>query len=212
MHQVIQILSKVAERYAPSRLLSFDVVHVFMTMQLLEDKKRISRIFLMKELDLGEGSVKTLVKHMKMAGLVENSNAGMWFTNRGKTVYTKLHNAIPSEMPIAKCSVALGKFNYVVLVKDIDGNVKSGIEQRDVAIKSGALGATTLIFRNDRFLIPGTQEDVLKNNPMIHSLIVDNLKPEDHDVVIIGSASDKKTAEKAAKSAALFTLHTNEKH
>ncbi len=212
MHQVLRLLSKVAERYAPSRLLSFDSVHVLKTMQLMENKKRISRSLLIRELGLGEGSVKTLVKHMKMSGLIENSNAGMWPTNKGKAVYTKLHCAIPNEMDIFKCSIALGKFNYAVLVKDIAFNIKSGIEQRDAAIKLGAVGATTLIFKNGRLLMPDTREDLLRNNPKIHSLIIKKLEPEDNDVIIIGSSENKRTAELAAKSAALHTIANHEKH
>jgi len=181
-------------------------------MQLMENKKRISRSLLMHELGLGEGSVKTLVKHMKMSGLVENSNAGMWSTNKGKAVYAKLHGAIPNEMNIFKCSIALGKFNYAVLVKDIAYNIRSGIEQRDAAIKLGAVGATTLIFKNGRLLMPDTREDLLRNNPKIHSLIIKKLEPKDNDVIIIGSSENKRTAELAAKSAALYTIANHEKH
>ena len=212
MHQVMRLLSKVAERYAPSRLLSFDSVHVFKAMQLMQNKKRISRSLLMRELGLGEGSVKTLVKHMKMSGLIENSNAGMWSTNKGKSVYEKLHDAIPNEMDVFKCSIALGKFNYAVLIKDIAYGIGSGIEQRDDAIKLGAVGATTLIFKNDRLLMPGTQEDLLRNNPKINSLIMKKLMPKDNDVIIIGSSDNKRTAELAAKSAALHTIANHEKH
>ena len=212
MHQVLRLLSKVAERYAPSRLLSFDSVHVLKAMQLMESKKRISRSLLMRELGLGEGSIKTLVKHMKMSGLIENSNAGMWSTNKGRTVYEKLHDAIPNEMDVIKCSIALGKFNYAVLVKDIAYNIGSGIEQRDAAIKLGAVGATTLVFKNGRLLMPDTQEDLLRNNPKIHSLIIKKLSPKDNDVIIIGSSENKRTAELAAKSAALHTIANHEKH
>lgn len=212
MYQVIQLLFRVAERYAPSRILSFDLAHVFKTMQLLAIEKRISRSLLMQELALGEGTVKTLVKHMKMSGLIENSNAGMWFTNKGKTVYAKLHALIPKEMDIPKCSAALGKFNYAVLVKHIAYVIRSGIEQRDEAIRSGAVGATTMIFRNGRLLIPGTYEDLLRNDPKMHSLILKKLQPEDNDVIIIGSSENKRTAEMAAKSAALYTIADHEKH
>ncbi|HWY35324.1 MAG TPA: DUF4443 domain-containing protein, partial [Nitrosopumilaceae archaeon] len=128
------------------------------------------------------------------------------------TVYAKLHNAIPSEMDVFKCSIALGKFNYAVLVKDIAYNVGSGIEQRDAAIKLGAVGATTLIFKNDRLLMTDTQEDLLRNNPKIHSLIIKKLVPSDNDVIIIGSSDNKRTAELAAKSAALHTIANHEKH
>jgi hypothetical protein len=212
MHQVIRLLSKVADRYAPSRLLSFDLVHVFKTMQLMKDGQRISRSILVRELGLGEGSVKTLVKHMKMSGLVENSKGGMWLTDKGKTVYTKLHLVIPNEMDISKCSIALGKFNHAVLVKNLAYGIKSGIEQRDTAIKSGAVGATTLIFRNGGLLMPSTREDLLRKDQKLHSLIMKRLQPEDNDVIIIGSSEDKKTAEMAAKSAALHTISDHERH
>ncbi len=212
MHQVIHLLSKVAQRHAPSRILSFDLVHVFKTMQMMADKNKISRSVMMQELGLGEGSIKTLVKHLKMHGLVENSNAGMWLTNKGDSLYTKLHVIIPRETDITKCSVALGKFNHAVLLKNMAYNIKSGIEQRDAAIKAGAVGATTLICKNERLVLPGTGEDLMRNDQKIHSLIMEKLSPEQNDVIIIGSSQNKKIAEMAAKSAALYTIEDHEKH
>ena len=206
IHQLIHSLSKVVERHAPSRMLSFDLAHLFKTMQMMANSKRISRSLMMRELELGEGSVKTLVKHMKMYGLVENSNAGMWLTNKGNNIYTKLHQLIPKEMDIAKCSVALGRFNHAILLKNMADNIRSGIEQRDVAIKAGAVGATTLIFKNQRLVLPDTNEDLLRNDQKVHSLIIERLAPEENDVIIIGSSQDKKIAEMAAKSVALYTI------
>ena len=206
MHPVIHLLSKVAQRHAPSRMLSFDLAHVFKTMQMMADEKKVSRSLMMQELGLGEGSIKTLVKHLKMQGLVENSNAGMWLTNKGETLYAKLHILIPKEMDIAKCSVALGKFNHAVLLKDMAPNIKSGIEQRDAAIKAGAVGATTLLCKNERLVLPGTGEDLMRNDQKIHLLIMEKLSPKQNDVIIIGSSQNKKIAEMAAKSAALYTI------
>ena len=91
--------------------------------------------------------------------------------------------------------------------------VKSGIEQRDAAIKMDASGATTLIFRNGIFLLAGTKLDALKTEYKIHKLLVVGLNPTNDDVIIIGSdgVSEKK-AEFAAKSAALLTIKNHEKH
>ena len=164
----------------------------------------------MHELGLGEGSVKTLVKHLKVHGLVENSNAGMWLTNKGKMIHTKLQISIPKEMNMSKCSISLGKFNHAVLLKNMSYNIKNGIEQRDAAIKAGAIGATTLIFKHKKLEIPGTGEDFTKNDPKTHLLIVEKLEPEENDVVIIASSHDKKIAEMAAKSTALYTLENNQ--
>jgi hypothetical protein len=206
MRQVIRLLSKVVERNAPSRILSFNLVHVFKTMQMMEKDKKISRSLMTRELGLGEGSVKTLVKHMKMQGLVENSNSGMWLTSKGNAIYAKLHALIPQEMDIPRCSIALGKFNHVILLKNLAYNIRSGIEQRDEAIKAGAVGATTLIFKNKSLVLPGTGEDLMRNDQKVHSLIIEKLSPEENDVIIIGSSQSKKIAEMAAKSVALYTI------
>jgi len=74
-----------------------------------------------------------------------------------------LHASIPTECVIPKCSVALGKYNYGVLVKHLAYAIKSGIEQRDAAVKTGALGATTLLYIDRKFVIPLTGYDSLRN-------------------------------------------------
>jgi len=64
MHKYVRTLTKIASRYAPSRILSFDSTHVIKVLQLLEEEGHVSRNLLCQELSLGEGSIKTLVKHL----------------------------------------------------------------------------------------------------------------------------------------------------
>jgi hypothetical protein len=91
--------------------------------------------------------------------------------------------------------------------------IKSGIEQRDIAIKAGAIGATTLIFQNGIFLIPGTNFNALSEEPQIQKKLIESLHPENNDVIIIGSDhKSKKIAEIATKYAALFTIINHVKH
>jgi len=213
MHMYIKTLEKVASRYAPSRALSFDVVHVFAALQLIGRDGRASRDSLCKELALGEGTIKTLVKHMKMHRLVETSNGGTKMTVRGRGICSELHSLMPLEMSLPRCSVALGKFNYSVLVREFGFAVRSGIEQRDAAITMGATGATTLLFKDGKFVMPASGQDSLKKEPEIRRMLAEKLKPKDGDVIIIGSAdSNEKTAELAAKNAALLTIFNHEKH
>ena len=40
-----------------------------------------------KELSLGEGSIKTLVKHLKITNMIMTSNAGTILTKRGEKLY-----------------------------------------------------------------------------------------------------------------------------
>ena len=213
MHTYVRTLQLVASKFAPSRALSFDAMHVFKTLQLIEQKGHVSRDTLCNELSLGEGTIRTLVRHLKMQNLVESSNAGTKMTEKGQLFFSDIKASIPAEMKLPKCSVALGKFNYAVILKQMSSAVTSGIEQRDAAIKMDASGATTLIFRNGKFLLAGTKLDALKNEPKIRKLLMKGLNPIDEDVIIIGSDSaSEKRAEFAAKSAALLTIKNHDKH
>jgi hypothetical protein len=209
----ITMLERVASRYAPSRALSFDLVHVFVALQRIGNKGVTSRNALCSGLVLGEGTVKTLVKHLKMQGLIETSNRGIKMTVKGNGVYEGLLSAIPAEMSLPKCSVALSRFNYAVLVREFGFAVGLGIEQRDAAIKMGATGATTLLFKDNKFVMPASSNDSLKKEREVRRMLVEKLNPRDGDVIIIGSAdSNEKTAELGAKNAALLTIFGHEKH
>lgn len=212
MRKVIKLLTKVADRYAPSRILSYDLAHVYKALQMMKKHGKVSRSLLMDELNLGEGSIKTLVKHLKMNDFVETSNAGMWLTQKGKALYDRVESTISAEMEVGKCSIALGKFNHAILLRGLGNEIKTGIEQRDAAIKIGALGATTLIYQDQKFLMPDRNQDSLRKEPELRAEILEKLRPQEDDVIIIASADDKKSADLAAKSAALQTISDHEKH
>jgi hypothetical protein len=80
----------------------------------------------------------------------------------------------------------------------------------------GAKGATTLLYKEGRFVMPSTKgtSDPLHTEPEIHKLLNNRLRPiEEGDAIIIGSDDvSKKRAELAAKSAALLTIMNHEKH
>jgi RIO-like serine/threonine protein kinase len=209
----VKTLTKVASRYAPSRVISFDIVHIFKALQLIKKHGYVSRDLLCKELVLGEGSIKTLVKHLKMNKLIETSHTGTKMTRKGLEICGKLVSFIPAETKLQRCSIAIGKFNYAVLLKEYSFAIKSGIEQRDAAIKMGGTGATTLLFKDNKFTMPNSSQDCLRKEPHIRRLLIARLKPEEGNVVIIGSADNNGiTAELAAKNAAILTLMSHEKH
>ncbi len=213
MHTYVKTLQGISSRYAPSRILSFDITHVFKALQLIESRGHTSRDALCKELNLGEGSVKTLVKHLMMENIIETSNAGTKMTEKGRKFLAELLSSIPAECEVPNCSIALGKFNYAILLKQLSIAIKLGIEQRDAAIKVGGVGATTLLFRKGKFVIPGTNIDSLKKEPQIHGLLIKELSPKDGDVVIIASSDrNEKVAELSAKNAALLTVMNHESH
>lgn len=214
MHTFIRSLQKICNNYAPSRVISFNMVHVFKALQLVKSRGHISRDLLSKELGLGEGSIRTLMRHLQMNNMIKATNAGTTMTQKGEALLLELLSSIPTEMNLPKCSIALGKFNYVVLLKQHSHAIKSGVEQRDAAIKIGAKGATTLLFKQNKFVMPSsTNYDSLQKEPKISKLLIRMLNPEEGDAIIIGSDDmHEKRSEFAAKSAALLTIMNHEKH
>jgi hypothetical protein len=214
MHTYIRSLQKICNNYAPSRVISFNMVHVFKALQLVKSRGHISRDLLSKELGLGEGSIRTLMRHLQMNNMIKATNAGTTMTQKGEALLLELLSSIPTEINLPKCSIALGKFNYVVLLKQHSHTIKSGVEQRDAAIKIGAKGATTLLFKQNKFVMPSnTNYDSLQKEPKISELLIRTLNPEEGDAIIIGSDDmHEKRSEFAAKSAALLTIMNHEKH
>ncbi len=215
MHTFARVLEKASSRYAPSRLLSFGPVHVFVALQLMHERGHVSRSVLERELGLG-GAAKTIVKHMKMNGLVETSNGGTKMTARGRGVCTGLLESMAAEMPVPRSSVALGMHNYAVLLRQLGFAIRSGIEQRDAAIKMGGTGATTLIYRDGRFVMPETSNrgvrEPLEGERELERELLGKLKPAEGDAVVIGGADSARAAELATKAAALATIMAHEKH
>ena len=215
MHTYVKTLQNVAN-YAANRMqsfVSFDMVHVFKTLQLIEVYGHVSREMLCDELELGEGATRTLMKHLKMQNLIESTNAGTKMSKKGNALFNEFLSSIPYELSLSKCSITLGNHNYAVLVKQMSSTIKSGIEQRDAAIKMGASGATTLLFMDNKFFIPLTGFDALQNEFRLSKQLIETLHPEDGDVIIIGTDEhSEKKAEFAAKSAALMTIMNHEKH
>ena len=214
MHIHVKSLQRICSNHAPSRAISFDMAHVFKTLQLIKKRGHISRDLLSKELGLGGGSVRTLIRHLQIYNMIKATNAGTTMTQKGEALLSELSFSIPAETSVPRCSIALGKFNYVVLLKQYGHTIKSGLEQRDAAIKLGAKGATTLLFINAELVMPSsTNYNSLQTEHEISKLLTTRLKPEEGDAIIIGSDDiHKKRAEIAAKNAALLTIMNHEKH
>ncbi len=213
MHLVINTLNSVSSRYAPSRILSFNSAHVFKTLQLIDRHGYVSRILLIKELGLGEGSIKTLIKHLKMGKMVTTTNKGTVMSQKGRKIFEEMSRYICAETVVPKSTISISEYNYAILLRSLKVAVKHGVEQRDAAIKIGAKGATTLVYSEGKFLIPESKFNALRGEKEIEKILKNNLNPIDNDVIVIGSDSlSYITAELAAKAAALHTLENHKHH
>jgi hypothetical protein len=105
--------------------------------------------------------------------------SGTRIRTKGSKLLSELVLSMPAEMSISSCSVALGRFNYGILLRQMSYAIKTGIEQRDSAIKMNALGATTLVYKDKRFIIPNINFDALRTEQNLHALIVQGLNSDE---------------------------------
>jgi len=202
----LRVLERAAGKLAPGRPPHFIEAHLVRALRIIGSEGPVGRARLAKALGLGEGAVRTLLKHLENQGIIEASRAGIILTGSGKRLSSDLGCRISTVVEVPHSSLTVGAFNMALLSRNAANSVKAGIEQRDAAIKVGAQGATTLVFSQGKLVMPSVEEDVLKTAPNVRETLMSRLKPEENDVIVIGSADDKLTAEYGAIAAALETL------
>jgi hypothetical protein len=200
------MLQNVVSRKGSSKVLTFSIPHVFKALQLLSEERFVSRALFCKEIHLGEGAVKTLILHLKEAGLIKSSKSGSFLTEKGNKLTHQIHKSIPKQCKIKKSRILLGKYNHAILLKNHSSIIKTGIEQRDYAILYGSVGCTTLICKNDKLIFPGEEKECFSDDLEVKNHILENLKPENGDVIIISSSDDSFVAEISAINSALWTI------
>ncbi len=209
--ELLEIIERVASKLAPGRAPSFNEAQIVKALEIVGAFGTVGRIRLSKELDLGEGATRTLLKHLKKEGLIEGSRQGIAFSEYGKKIFSSLRSKMSEGVAVPISPMTVGPFNMAVLVRNAAHGVSRGVEQRDTAIKSGALGATTLIFSRGKLVIPSGEEDVFKSISSLHDMLRSRLNPKENDVIILGSGENKTSAEIGAKMAALELLRFKSK-
>lgn len=187
--------------------------HVLKSILYLSNQKYVSRASFCKELQIGEGAVRTLIAHLKKYGLVDSIKAGTFLTNKGKRFAEEFYTIMPSQIFLRKCCLTDGKHNCAILLKSehID-DIGNGMQQRDFAILYGASDSLTLIFREGEFVFSGDGIKCFSDEPEITDNLIKSLQPKEEDIVIITSSDDKFVAEISAINTAIGTLSTHEKH
>ncbi|MGB8779969.1 MAG: DUF4443 domain-containing protein [Candidatus Bathyarchaeia archaeon] len=205
--EILEIVSRVSSKIAPGRFPSFAEAHVLKALEEISLEKSVGRLKLSKDLHLGEGETRTLVKHLKNEGLIDVSKSGISLSADGRKLLSRLRTLVSEQIEIPSTPLTVGPFNVAVRVRGMKDSVKYGVEERDAAMVAGAKGATTLIFTKNRLAMPGTDEDLSKSDPHILTSF-SKLGLNEGDVIIIGSGDDKIRAELGAKSAALELLRS----
>lgn len=196
----IKTLDEITSKTSPGRTPSFTRAHVLYAMILLKDQ-RIGRKQLSDELRLGEGTIRTMLGRFQEHGLIEVNRSGVTLCPHGQEFMRNLEEVLTWK-PLPESEITVDMINWVVLIRGASEKVRLGVEQRDQALIHGATGATTLIYRDEEWIIPGVEEDI--GNIVLGGL--SDLDPRDNDVAIIGSSDDGFTAALGSLAAAIDLL------
>jgi len=202
----LELIDKITKKIAPGLTPSFTPVHIFTFIRVVGSREPIGRANLSLILQLGEGATRTLIKRLQREGVIKSTKLGCILTEFGKEVFLGLNSRVSEVLELPPSSYSVSRFNIAILVKGASKVIGQGVEQRDAALKAGALGATTLNYNNGKLFIPGLKKSYFEHSPEIYDILMTKLRPEEGDSIVIGSADEKKIAEFGAKAAALEIL------
>ncbi len=200
-HAFKRILEKITGEKVPGPSPTFSVFHMLRAIELIANKA-IGRSKLAEELGVGEGAMRTMISRLKDAGLITTSKLGCSLTSKGLKLWNEYKAVFRRKVGIGKTELTLADYNVAILVKNRGHKVKSGMEQRDAAIMVGAKGATTIMFKAERLIIPSVSDNMAKDFPETASSMVRLLQPEENDVIVVGGADSLIKAEYGALAAA----------
>jgi predicted transcriptional regulator len=200
-----ETLERIISERGPGPSPTFSIFHMLHAIELIAEKK-LGRGKLAESLSVGEGATRTIVDRLKGAGLIKTSKAGCALTDKGVKFWKKYKAIFEKKVEIGRNELTLSDCNFAILVKNRGNKIKSGVEQRDAAVKAGAKGATTIVFANNKLEIPSVSSDAKSDFPKATTQILKLFKPEENDVIIIVSAEDLRKANYSALAAAWTLL------
>lgn len=169
----------------------------------------LGRYELCDKMSIGEGSARTLLKRLTEADYIEpEGKQGQKLTSGGQRLFNEIVRDVPIGLMLDVNPLVMYEYAYANLVKNKSSVVTDGVRQRDEAIIQGGYGkagATTLIQRDIRIVMPPDDFHILLAYEAETLLIIESLRPENNDVVIIGSADDSNLAREVSM-AAVMTL------
>ncbi|MFQ5892556.1 MAG: DUF4443 domain-containing protein [Candidatus Methanofastidiosia archaeon] len=175
----------------------FDELHLIIALKIISDNKIVGRKRLMRELDLGEGSTRTILDKLKKEKLISSSPGGHKITKKGREV---LRKNMPKGEEISASDLTLSDKNYAILMKDVLVDISNGIEQRDEAIKAGADCGVILVFDGEKLRFPKDFDLKLSHTDAIEEIMT-KFRPDRGDIIVIGGGSNKIRAIKGALAA-----------
>ena len=184
-------------QYGP--MFRFNDANVYWALYVLSDGKRMGRKRLAEEVGVGEGSMRRIIDTLTEWGFILIKQTGITITKAGQ--------AFLNQLPIRPVSVNLGEavvgeYQQAVLVLGAANKVVNGMEQRDMGIKVGGAGCTTIVIRDGNLMVPPDWNIDEKDPDLAYKIRKDSGITQS-DALVVGGADSRTSAVEAAVTAAL---------
>jgi len=182
-----------------------------MALLRLQSEPYLGRYILQELLGLSEASVRSVLNLLKRQELIQVNprRKGHRLSRRGEEFVQWMSNWI---IPLREVQfhdlVPEGTVSMGFIVRNTGHLITSGVDQRDDAIRRGALGAVTLIVdknticfpRDDRDMIDYAAKDLEKIKMAINTYL------NDGDIIMIGWGKERPATEGGVLNAAIKLL------
>lgn len=171
----------------PGNITSFDNIDIVRCFLLLDEYR--SRLFIKKELEIGEGSIRGILNVLKSKKLIFSTRMGHMHTKKGKEIYDLIKKEIKFPLWFESKAFMNHFFPIYSGCKSLAGvlfrynkTFKNIFIYRDFAIKAGAEGALILKYEDQNFSLP--DYDYSKHLDMISKLI--DVKKNCLVIIVVG--------------------------
>jgi len=181
------------------------IYHVILAIWYYYSEGILGRYTLMDLLGLSEATTKTLINFFKRNDILAPiPKKGHHLTKKGKLLGEEIVKSIDIVQEVKNLDeLVVCPEKCIIVVRNASKKVSDGLKERDNAIFAGACGATTLIVRGDESIVLPNNEPLSPNH---QTILKEILQVNPYDVIIIGSAKNKRVALLGALSAAVALL------
>lgn len=175
---------------------------------IIRTEATVGRYRLSAMLEMPEGIIRGIMRSFEREGYINSRpKAGTFLTKAGEArIDAIFKNANIKNMKIYDFDVfGVGPINTVLQVQSGADKVRSGVDQRDAAVKAGANGTVILTYREGTLRIPGTSEDMCTLSPEDSERLLREFSLSEGDVVLVSFAEEWWQALRGALAAA-FTF------
>jgi len=167
-----------------------DVLRCFLRLDNNRSRQRLA-----KELELGEGTVRTILKALKSKKLLNSTKRGHFLSKKGYELMAIICKVIDAPKIVTLQDIYPEFKKTGVLVKDAS-SLKEIYRFRDIAVKNGAEGALILRFTSRLFAPESDYEYDYKE-------IEKQFRLHENDVLILSFSKNNRSAENGALAAAI---------